>query len=165
MIHLSLSRIYFSRHNTNECSNICDHIAAFVISVEHLLKDERNQIYGITVIDDWSDLDLSYVVEVRPFHGKRFVNWVVNFLPVRYQSINYLFNNRFFDLGYNIICLFMKAEVKNCIKLHGTKFEVLHTLVDPSVLPAIFGGTGDDINVNAAVWHGKVFDPLSCSFK
>ena len=126
-----------------ENAQFTDFAAALTISIDQILKEERNQIYGVTIIEDMHYLNFELVQQVGPFVGRRFVNLLQDCLPIRIKGVNIVNESKLFNFVFAIVRPFIKDKTKKQIKSHGTKFELLHKSVEPSVLPPKYGGSGE----------------------
>ena len=124
-----------------------DHVAALIITIDHLLKIEQNQVYGITLILDRSDVTFELIQGIRPFFGKRFMNLIQRALPVRIKSLNFVNKSKFCDTTYSVFANFLKGNFKSLAKVHDTDFDSLHKIIEPTLLPSKYGGTISDFAV------------------
>ena len=127
---------------------ITDFVAAATLSIEHMLEDEKNQIHGITVVEDTSYVSFALVRQLGPSIGKRFISWLQDAMPVRLKAIHIVNQSKLFDVVFAILHPFLKEKMKKRLHLHGSRFEKLHETIDPSVLPTSFGGTSLDLDGN-----------------
>lgn len=127
------SAVIISRQGITENSLYLDHVAAIVITVQTLLKDERNQVYGLTVILDRSYITLGLSQQMRPYFAKQFVKLIQHGLPIELKSVNFVFESRFADMGFVILRLFLSSNLLEKVQHHGKNFELLHQIIDPSI--------------------------------
>lgn len=120
-------------------------IALCVLSLEKLLEKEEVQIFGFTLINDPSELALSYVPFMATY-AKTMSSLMQDAMPVRLKSLNLVNESRIIDVLYAILTKFMKEKMKNRIQLHGNDFKTLHEKIDPRFLPFALGGTGPDLD-------------------
>ena len=152
------SAVCIGRPGKVENAQFTDFAAALTISMDQVLKEERNQIYGVTIIEDMGYLSYEMMQQVGPFVGRRFVNLVQDCLPIRVKSINIVNESKIFDIVFAIVRPFMKEKIKNRMTNHGTNFELLHKSVEPSVLPPKYGGSGDKLDgLVAENWMNIVY--------
>ena len=121
-------------------------IATLTLSIEHLLEDEKTQIYGVTVIEDFSFMGMQMMQQMGPSIARRFVGWLQDAMPMRVKSVNFVNEPKLFDMLFAIIRPFMKEKLKKRLKAHGSSFNLLHEVIDPAILPPSYGGTGSTLD-------------------
>jgi len=63
-----------------------------------------------------------------------------------------LFFNFLFAIYSSISC--RKSE--KCTTLYGNNFTKLHEIIDPTVLPPLYGGTGKTLDEMMVWWQDKI---------
>ena len=127
-----------------------DFIATLILSMECLLEDEKTQIYGVTVIEDLSHFGFELAQQMGPTLGKRFISLLQDAMPIRLKAINMVNEPTILDVILAIVRPFMKEKIKKRLKVHGTTFDKLHEIIDPSVLPSAYGGTAEPLDGEVA---------------
>ena len=138
-------------------NNVIDHIAAMVISLEVLLKEESNQIYGITMVLDRNYLTYQLIHQVNPSVARQGIDVLQNVLPLRIRSMNFINESKFFQAIFLTLNLFINKSLKDLIIHHGKNFDSLYKVVEASVLPPEYKGTGPGIDNVAESWKKKIF--------
>ena len=151
------SAVCIGRPGKVENPLLTDFVATLTITVENMLEDERNQIYGVTVIEDLSYFSFEMAQQMGPSVGKRFVGWLQDAMPVRVKSVNMVNEPTLFDVVFAIVRPFMKDKMKKRMTLHGNKFDMLHKIIDPAVLPPAYGGTHSNLDEIAHSWRDVVY--------
>ena len=151
------STVCIGRPGKVENTTYFDYAAAFLISFEHLLKEENVQINGITVIHDMNFLTFQ-LVKGFPFAARRLLSVVHDAIPMRLKGVIFINEPTAFDLLYSFFSPFLSEKPKKWFKLYGQNFSKLHEIIDPSVLPPDYGGTGDVLDGPVSnVWKDAIF--------
>ena len=137
--------------------NMIDYIAATVITLEVLLKEESNQIYGITIVLDRNYLTFQFIHQVNPSVVRQVIDLLQNVLPLRIRSMNFINESKFFQAMFLTVSLFINKSLKDLIIHHGKNFNSLYKVVEASVLPPDYEGTGPGIDNVAESWKKKIF--------
>ena len=140
------STVCIARPGKVKNADIHEFFAAAIASVEILLENEQVQIYGITLIEDFSYFGLNMAQQMGPLVAKRYLGWLQNAMPMRVKSINIVNEPKLFDVVFAIMRPFLKEKMKNRLQIHGNSFDLLHQIVDPAVLPPLFKGTGSNLD-------------------
>ena len=129
--------------------------AAFIISYNRLVEEEEVQINGITVIQDLNYVNY-YVAKQLTSIAWRNIKLFENAMPIRLKSLNFVNGSVILDMLYTIMRPFMKAKFRQRVSLLGKNYAYLHKIIDPSILPSDYGGTGEDLDRRAATWWKSV---------
>ena len=140
------SAVCISRPGKLENIAFSDYLAAVVITINVLLEDESNQIYGITLIIDKKYITPSSISILRPYFAKKLLDLYQKVLPIRVRSIHFVNDSNFFQSYYSKLSLFLTDSTKKIVTFDETNFTLLHKLVNVDVLPPCYGGTGPDID-------------------
>jgi len=152
------SSLCIGRPGKVEKAIFTDFIATLTLSMEHLLEDEKTQIYGITVIEDLSHFGFELAQQMGPTLGKRFITLLQDAMPMRVKAVNMVNEPTILDVLLAIVRPFMKEKIKKRLKVHGNIFDKLHEIIDPSVLPPAYGGTGKPLDGEVADnWKNAIF--------
>ena len=135
-----------------------DYVAAVILSINVLLKEETNQIHGITFLIDRKYLTLSFMQLMRPYFVKKFIDLYQKVLPIRIRSINLLNESAFFHVLYAMSNLFISDSSRQMLVFHGINLNSLHKYVKGDDLPPCYGGTGPNIDNIAKSWKNTVYD-------
>ncbi|XP_039256805.2 alpha-tocopherol transfer protein-like [Styela clava] len=122
-------------------------LAIILLSVEKQLEKEEFQIYGVTIIDDMSNMGLQTAMQLASY-AKRFSSIMREAMPVRIKSFNFINEALVFDILWTVISTFMGEKLKNRLTVHGSNVKTLHDKVDPVHLPFFLGGSGPDLNAD-----------------
>jgi len=133
-----------------------DWIAALVITYEHLLEQEIVQINGVTSIDDFTYIGFEFI---RQLWGilKHMGALFEDSMPIRIKSINVVNEPAWSDAFYAIVRPFLKEKIRKRLTVHGKTFSRLHEIIDASVLPPLFGGTGKSIELMTDWWRHEIY--------
>ena len=140
------SAVLVGRPGKVENAVLIEFAAAILLSIQHLLQDEKCQIYGISVIEDFSYIGFGLARQMRPDLGKRLFGLLQDAMPIRLKSVNMVNQSTLFNIIYAVIRPFIKSKLKRRLKLHGNSFVSLHKIIHPSFLPSKYGGTGPDLD-------------------
>jgi len=148
------SIVCVSRPGKFKC--ITDWLAVLVITYERLLEEELVQIYGVTSIDDMTYISFGLIYQLLAIIN-RMGALFMDSMPLRLRSMNVVYESTLFHLGYTIARPLLKKKVRDRTTLHGQTFEKLHDIIDPSVLPPLYGGTGKTVEEMVAWWKNKIY--------
>ena len=140
------STIVVGRPGIGEDPNIIDLYASIFVTMEKMVEDEETQVHGVTVIQDLAYYSMDYVRQTTPAISRRFIAVVQDSLPLRVKSLNATNEPKIFDIVFAIAAPFMKEKIKQRYKLHGKDFSGLYKIIDKSVLPPMFAGTGPELD-------------------
>lgn len=151
------STVFISRYGLVEESDLYDQMALFLISVNHLLEEERNQVYGITVILDKSTTTFEVMQQLLPFYGKQFLDCIQKAMPIQMKAVHFVYESKFFDAIFAVARVFLDSGVKKVLYSHGKKFETLHNYIKSSSLPPKYGGTGESSEILTQQWLKQIY--------
>ena len=140
------SAIVIGRPGIGENPVVIDLYASIFMTMEKMVEDEETQIHGVTVIQDLAYYGMDYVRQTTPAISKRFIAVVQDSLPLRVKSLNVTNEPKIFDIVYAIASPFMKEKIKKRYMFHGQDFSKLYQIIDKSVLPPMFAGSGPDLD-------------------
>ena len=151
------SAICIGRPGRTENFDAVDFFAAMLLTLEKLLDDEKVQIYGITVIEDVSNVGYKIAWKF-PSLSKQVMSLMQDVMPLRLRSINFVNEPYLFDCIAMIMKPFFKEKMRKRMHLHGKKFSKLHELIDPSILPPMYGGTSAFLDGEVSdLWKKIIF--------
>ena len=151
-----VSTICIASPGKSKIQLLTDYYAALIISVNRLLDEEDIQINGITVIQDMTYMNC-YVTKQYAKIAKRVYALFENALPIRLKSINIVNQPTFLNIILTIARLFPKSDkIKHNMSLLGKNYAHLRKLIDPSILPLNYGGTGLNVDERAAAWWKSI---------
>ena len=140
------SAIVIGRPGIGENPDVLDLYASIFITMEKMVEDEEIQVHGVTVIQDLAYYSMDYVRQTTRANSQRFIAVVQDSLPLRVKSLNATNEPKIFDIVYAIAAPFMKEKIKKRYKLHGKNFSGLYDIIDRSVLPPMFAGSGPELD-------------------
>ena len=152
------STICIGRPGKSRTQTFTDFVATFIISFNRLLEEEEVQINGITLIQDLNYVNYN-IIKQFPLIARRTIKLFEDSLPIRLKNLIFVRHSFFVPIIYAIMSPFMKEKLCRRIRLLGKNFEAqLHGIIDPSVLPPDYGGTGDDLDEHSAIlWKNVVY--------
>ena len=140
------STVVIGRPGIGENPDIINLYASIFVTMEKMVEDEETQVHGVTVIQDLAYYSMDYVRQSTPGMQRRFIAVVQDSLPLRVKSLNATNEPKIFDIVYAIAAPFMKEKIKKRYRLHGKDFSGLYEIIDKSVLPPMFAGTGPELD-------------------
>ena len=157
------STICIGRPGKARTQILTDYYAAVIISTNRLLDEEDVQINGITVIQDLSYINYN-VAKQFPSIARRVFALFENVLPIRLKSMNVVNQSIFVDILLAVVLLIAKQKFRKRISLLRKNYAHLQKLIDPSILPLVYGGAGEDVDgIAAAWWKSVVFEEENVS--
>ena len=149
------STICIGRPGKAKLQILIDYYAALIISINRLLDEEDVQINGITVIQDMRYMNYNVAKQFPPI-VRRVHALFENVLPIRLKSVNLVNQSIFVDILLALVRLAAKTKIQKRISLLGKNYAQLHKIIDPSILPSAYGGTGENDDERAAAWWKSV---------
>lgn len=119
-----------------------DFFSCAILSTEKLIEDEQVQIHGMTIIQDLRNFGTNMMKYVGPTTTKKFLTILQEALPVRIKSLVFVNEPTIFNVIFSIISPFLKEKLRKRLKVIGGKYEALHKVINPSLLPDCYCGTG-----------------------
>ncbi|KAL3280640.1 hypothetical protein HHI36_003876 [Cryptolaemus montrouzieri] len=123
-----------------------------VLFVELAMLEPESQICGAVVIFDMDGLSLSQTTKFTPSFAKRIVDFLQDSIPLRVKNIHIVNQPYIFKIVFALFKPFLREKLRGRIIFHGTDRKSLHKYMDPSVLPACYGGTRDMPRVTGDQW-------------
>lgn len=114
-------------------------IGAFILISEYALLDQVNQITGVVVIIDMSNLTWNQVKNFGPIQAKKVVNVVENCLPIRVVKIFVINKSQIARMSLQVIKPFVNEDISTRTKLFSD-MESFHDVISVDRLPAELGG-------------------------
>lgn len=129
--------------------------------LELIMADSRAQIYGLVIVADMSGYKLPIMSYLNIAQYQLSLNLCQNCYPIRASGM-YMIHEPWYVRGlFSMLRPFMKARVKNAIKMHGDDVELIHRMVPPQSLTKNFGGCLDiEPSPDATAW-AKTVEGLS----
>ena len=149
------STICIGRPGKSRTQKLADCVAALIISINRLLEEEDVQINGITFIQDLNYVNYNVAKQILPI-ARRVIALFENILPIRLKSLNYVNHSFVFQVIFTMIRPFIKPKLRQRISLLGKNYAYLHKIIDPSILPPDYGGTGENLDRRAAPWWKSI---------
>ena len=131
-----------------------DCLAACCLTFERLLENEENQINGFVAIHDFSFLDTDVNLCIKPAQAARAMFFLQNGLPNRITKVFFLHQPTAFAAFFEIFQPLMKPSLREKNIMAGNEYKRIHDAVDKSVLPSIFMGTGQELDIEK--WKQEV---------
>jgi len=130
-------------------------VILILLTLEQLLQNEEFQIFGLTVIEDFTYFGTNMMKYMGPSLARKALGLMQNCMPVRFKSFNVVNQPTLFSVLWGIASPFMKEKMKQRFRVHGTDFLNLHEVVDPTALPVIYAGSGKPLDYMA--WKEQLF--------
>ncbi|KAF5300277.1 hypothetical protein FQA39_LY11134 [Lamprigera yunnana] len=120
--------------------------------IEQLTGDIKTQSSGVSVILDMKDYSLKLFKWLTPSNiriaVKRIELYPIKNLVIHVVNTSYLLN-----ASVKLIWPFMNKALKETFCFHYDSWESLHEHISPETLPSEYGGTGKDLDFQAANQH------------
>merc|ERR1739838_513284 len=147
-------RVIFSQAAAFDSSKytVSDLMRAHVMTFETLLNDEENQVRGFTYIFDEKDVSWSHLSIWTPSEVSKAFSCCERALPMRHRDINFLNLPWTMSLIFQFAKSLLSEKIRSRFKTHSG-LESLQRSVDPSLLPAEYGGS---ISVEECIASWKV---------
>ncbi|BFZ11131.1 hypothetical protein BsWGS_14170 [Bradybaena similaris] len=131
-----------------------DLIKADCITISKLMEDEENQVYGVTLLVDYSGFTLSHFARTSPSFARRLCKLWQDVFPARLKAVHIVNEPASFSNIFALFKPFLKQKLLDRIFFHGEKYCGLHENIDPDLLPKAYGGNAPD--VTATTWSDVI---------
>ena len=148
------STVIVLRPGLGNCTILTDIFASLYLTVDQLLEDDETQIYGVTAINDLAYFSTEIVAQFSPSIAMKFTKTMQECLPLRIKSLNITNEPKIFDAVFALLQPFMKEKLKKRFNVHGKDFQKLYDVIDKSVLPLMFAGSGPEQNIE--LWKERI---------
>jgi len=138
--------VVVTRFGKNNIDRLDDCLATYCLTLEHLLQNEENQIHGFVVIHDLSFTNIHMMSKVKPALIKRVISLIQHGFPIRVTKIFLLHQPSVFTNVFTMLRSFATPFARQKLVMIGNEYERMFDIVDQSVLPSIFKGTGPEID-------------------
>ena len=135
-----------------------DIFTSVFLIIEKLLEDERNQINGITLLEDLSYTNMYLVRQLGPNIGRKLTGLIQDAMPIRLKNICILNESFFFNIVYTIISPFLKEKTRKRIVLIGSNYHKLFPIIPKNVLPLKYGGEVGEDDLQFEKWRNLITD-------
>ncbi|CAH1396932.1 unnamed protein product [Nezara viridula] len=124
----------------------------YLIHVGAMLEPET-QIRGVVVILDFDGLGMRQVAQLTPSFSMRLLNFIQEAMPLRLKEVHIVKQPFIFNVVWKVFQPFIREKLKSRLFFHGSKMESLHKHLDPSCLPANYGGKLPPFDYSSADWY------------
>lgn len=124
----------------------------YLIHVGATLEPET-QIRGVVVVLDFDGLGMKQVAQLTPNFSLRLLSFIQDAMPLRLKEVHIVKQPYIFNIVWKVFQPFIKEKLKNRLFFHGSKMDSLHKHLDPSHLPANYGGQLPEMNYSSADWY------------
>jgi len=123
-----------------------------VLFLEAAMLEPETQVCGAVVIFDMDGLSLGQTTKFTPSFAGRIVNWLQDSVPLRIKNIHIVNQPYIFKVVFALFKPFLREKLRNRIIFHGTDRKSLHQHMDPTCLPACYGGTLELPRIDGSQW-------------
>ncbi|KAH9510911.1 Peptidyl-prolyl cis-trans isomerase fkbp8, variant 3 [Dermatophagoides farinae] len=130
-------------------------IAAAIMSMEYVIRDEVTQINGIICVIDMAGFGWSQLRKFGPSQAKKVIHIMDKCLPIRIKTIYVINESTLADIGFAIMRPFTSEELHDKIIFLGSNYgPILHQNISEQILPDQFGGKCG--SMNSDTWYKKL---------
>ncbi|XP_059145950.1 alpha-tocopherol transfer protein-like [Physella acuta] len=122
-----------------------DLIKADCITIRKITEEETTQVYGITLIIDYTGFTLSHLAHTSPSFARRMCRLWQDVFPARLKAVHIVNEPASYGNIFGLFKPFLKQKLLDRIFFHGTRYSSLHEHIDPELLPESFGGTKQNV--------------------
>ncbi|XP_066903324.1 clavesin-1 [Halyomorpha halys] len=123
----------------------------YLIHVGAMLEPET-QIRGVVVILDFENLGMRQVAQLTPSFSMRLLSFIQEAMPLRLKEVHIVKQPFIFNVVWKVFQPFVREKLKSRLFFHGSKMDSLHKHLDPSHLPANYGGKLPAFDYSSADW-------------
>ncbi|CAL1532913.1 unnamed protein product [Lymnaea stagnalis] len=122
-----------------------DLIKADCITIQKITEDETTQVYGVTLLIDYTGFTLSHLTHTSPSFARRMCRLWQDVFPARLRAVHIVNEPASYSNIFGLFKPFLKQKLLDRIFFHGTKYSGLHEHIDPDNLPKAYGGNCPDV--------------------
>lgn len=143
---IEASKMAMSEDGTMMAGSLFDgQVRLSLYGLADILDNDALQLRGCTYIETFEGFSLSKAMgmskAMSSAQQKELMSIMMDSFPIRIRSIIILHPPWYFSLVWKVAKLFFKKKIVDRVKMLGHDVSKLHELVDPAVLPPLFGGT------------------------
>lgn len=131
-----------------------ENLRAILFLLEELICDEVNQVHGFTVLYNFEGVAFQTIIKVaqtEQMQKAMLVELLQDSFPARFKGIHLVNQPWYVSIVLTIMRPFMKQKLRQRLHLHGIDYQSLHEHIDPTTLPAEFGGEQPPLDPNSAL--------------
>merc|ERR1712062_718249 len=134
-------RVVYSKASAMDASifTASDVMRAHLMTFEALLEDEDVQVNGVTYVFDERDVNWSHISVWTPSEVSKAFSCCERALPLRHREIHFVHLPWTMSLIFQFAKSLLSEKIRSRFKTHSG-LESLQQSVDPSFLPAEYGG-------------------------
>ena len=131
-----------------------ENFRALLLLLEELISDKANQVHGFSVLYNFEGVTIFTVLKLAQSEQvKRAVllELLQDAFPARFKGIHLVNQPWYVSIVLTILRPFMKEKLRQRLHMHGADYQSLHEAIDPSTLPADFGGEQPPLDIESAL--------------
>uniref|UniRef100_A0A1B6L1L8 CRAL-TRIO domain-containing protein n=1 Tax=Graphocephala atropunctata TaxID=36148 RepID=A0A1B6L1L8_9HEMI len=113
---------------------------SLLLTLDHLLEHEENQMNGFVFVVDWTDFSLRQSTNISPRVMKAMVEGLQDCFPARFKGVHFVNQPWYVEAALMVVKPFLKEKTKEKIFLYGNNLSALHEVLSADILPAELGG-------------------------
>jgi len=126
-----------------------DILRALLLTVEYLIESERTQLFGVTLVIDFTGWKLGDTKLINKQHLLDAVNVFQNCFPARFKGIHLINQPWYVRVMLTLIKPSLKRKAASRIYFHGKNMLAVQKYITPRALPIELGG---DMNIPDKSW-------------
>lgn len=142
---------------------LVDMIAVGSLVMQQLIKNEENQVNGLTFILDFKYYNFYFVKQMGPATAKKVITVIQDAMPVRVKNIFILNPFVVFKILYAVAKPFIKNWLKARLVIVDPKNKTLLEYIDINRVPRSYDGEADQDLDWDSVWFQMVFSDIPCA--
>lgn len=139
---------------------LLDVFAVGSLVVQRLIKNEENQINGLTFILDFKYYNFYFVKQMGPTTAKKVITVIQDAMPVRVKNIFIINPFVIFKILYAVSRPFLKDWLKARLVIVDPKNKNLLEYIDTNRVPRSYGGEADQDLDWDSIWFQMVFSDI-----
>ena len=148
------SSVIVFRPGLEGCNNIIEIYASLYLTVDQLLNEEDVQLFGLSMIVDLAYFSSEIARQFTPTIAVKMTKTMQDSMPILYKGLSFTNEPKIFDAIFAIVQPFIKEKMKKRVFFHGKDFTKLYNVIDKSILPNMFAGSGPDPDIK--LWKDKI---------
>ncbi|XP_022128839.2 retinaldehyde-binding protein 1 [Pieris rapae] len=132
----------------------------FYLIHEAAMLEPESQVRGTVVIMDFHNMGWTQTWGLTPSFSKRLLTFIQDAMPLRLKEVHFVKEPMLFSAVWKMFKPFIREKLKNRIYFHGSKMSSLHKQMNPSHLPADYGGDLPAIDYSGAEWYPVINEIL-----
>lgn len=128
-------------------------LKALLLILDKLIEDQETQVHGFILFENLDGVGLLQMLRLARLEQEQqgeTMELIQDAFPGRFKGVHLLNQPWYVSILLSLVRPFLKQKLRERIHMHGSDFSGLYEFMDPSHLPAEFGGLLPSIDAYSA---------------